>query len=383
MCRCIAMDEANNTTAYEECFAIPINPTAEWIKAVTYIILAITALIGNIIVIRVFTTSQRMRTEVNLLIVNVAVADLLIAVINMPMMVRYFVRAANYLPTIWFGGIFGEFLCKLDNFVSGVSQICCILSMTAIACNRYFAIMFPLKSPLNATKTKVLIAFIWLCSSAICSPMLYAMRLYEEEGQFHCIEKWRWDEPIDSHQNVEAPKYYTLALFILMYVIPLVLITYLYSCVIHKVWIRHVPGNVTVANQRLEDVAKKRVLKMLITVVVAFALCWLPFHIYLMMANFKYGIYSCKISPLVMFLGLLLGHSNSAINPWIYFVFNKDYRRNIKDLCASPCNSQAYKSVRLYSHATRCSTIKSTNGQTSVGKDIELQELKNNIDSSS
>jgi hypothetical protein len=319
-----------------------------------------------------------MRTEVNFLIVNVAVADLLIAVINMPMMVRYFIRSANQLPPIWFGGLFGQFLCKVDSFVSGVSQICCVLSMTAIACNRYFAIMFPLKSPLNANKIKLLIVFIWLCSCAISSPMLYAMQVIEYKGQYHCLEEWG-----PTLENAEAPKYYTLALFVLMYVIPLTLITYLYTCVIRKVWMRHVPGNVTVANQRLEDVAKKRVLKMLITVVVAFALCWLPFHIYLMMINFYYGIASCGIPPLVLFLGLLLGHSNSAINPWIYFVFNKDYRRNIKDLCSPPCAGGTYKSMRLYSHTTRCSTIKSTNGQTSGGKDIELEELKNNTDSSS
>ncbi|XP_020904445.1 substance-P receptor isoform X1 [Exaiptasia diaphana] len=369
------MDLFNNTTS-GDCYVPPTNPKAEWAKVVTYIALLITSIVGNVIVIRVFTTGQRMRTEVNFLIINVAIADLLIAVINMPMMVRYFVRSANGLPPVWFAGFWGEFWCKSDNFVSGISQICCILSMTAIAFNRYFAIMFPLKTPLNAKKTKLVILLIWLCSCAITSPVLYAMRVKEQHGEYHCTEDWS-----PTFDNNQTPKYYTLALFTLMYVIPLCLITYLYSCVIHKVWIRHVPGNVTQANQRLEDVAKRRVLKMLITVVIAFALCWLPFHIYLIMVNFYYGINSCDISPMILFLGLLLGHSNSAINPWIYFIFNKDYRRNLKDLCRVPCGKYNYKHVPVTT--TRCSTIKSTNGQLSGGKDIELEELKNNIDSSS
>ncbi|KAK3755830.1 hypothetical protein QZH41_003456 [Actinostola sp. cb2023] len=349
------MDGFNNTT-YEECYYQPTNPSAEWAKVVTYIVLLITSVIGNIIVIRVFTTTQRMRTEVNFLIINVAIADLLIATINMSMMVRYFVRSANQLPPIWFGGVLGVFLCKFNTFIDGVSQICCILSMTAIAFNRYFAIMFPLKSPLNAKKTKIVILLIWLCSCAISSPTLYAMRVKENDGEFHCTEDWN-----PTFDNIQTPKYYTLALFLIMYVVPLSLITYLYSCVIRKVWMRHVPGNVTQANQRLEDVAKRRVLKMLITVVIAFALCWLPFHIYLMMVNFYYGITSCDISPTILFLGLLLGHSNSAINPWIYFIFNKDYRRNFKDLCRSPCGKYGARKY-ISSHTTRCSTLKSTNG---------------------
>lgn len=364
-----------NNTTFEGCYVPPTNPNAEWAKVATYIVLLIASVIGNFIVIRVFTTGPRMRTEVNFLIINVAVADVLVAIVNMPMMVRYFVRSANGLPPVWFGGTLGQFWCKCDSFVSGISQICCILSMTAIAFNRYIAIMFPLKSSLNANKTKLVILLIWFSSCAITSPTLYSMRVKKVYEEYHCLEDWT-----PAFDNIKTPKYYTLALFILMYAIPLTLIIYLYSCVIHKVWIRHVPGNFTQANQRLEDVSKRRVLKMLITVVIAFAVCWLPFHIYLMMVNFYYGINSCDISPTVLFVGLLLGHSNSAVNPWIYFIFNKDYRRNFKDLCRFPCGKHTYKHMPAVT-ATRCSTIKSTNGQ--LSGNVELTELKNTIESSS
>lgn len=370
------MASSNNTTS-EACYVPLTNPDGEWAKVAIYIVLLVTSIIGNFIVIRVFTTGQRMRTEVNFLIINVAVADILVAVVNMPTLIRYFIRSANGLAPAWFGGPWGQFWCKFDIFVAGMSQMCCIFSMTAIAFNRYIAIMFPLNSSRNCNKTKVVILLIWICACAISSPTLYSTRVQLIKEEYHCVEDWT-----PALDNKQTPKYYTLALFIVMYVIPLSLITYLYSCVIHKVWIRHVPGNFTQANQRLEDVSKRRVLKMLITVVIAFALCWLPFHIYLMMVNFYYGIESCSISPFMMFVGLLLGHSNAAVNPWIYFIFNKDCRRNVKDLCRLPCGKHKYRHMPTLT-ATRCSTIKSTNGQLSGGKDVELTELKHTIDSSS
>ncbi|EDO34996.1 predicted protein, partial [Nematostella vectensis] len=291
--------------------------------AAAYLVILLASSIGNVIVIKVFSTSQRLRTEVNFLIVNMAVADVMTSLFNMSFFVRYFVREALGMPQVWFGGHFGAFLCKFVDFIQGVSMFCCVLTLTAIAFNRFFAVVFPLKSIMNPKFTKVLILLIWICACVFAAPTLYVMEVIvnPEDGNYYCIENWA-----PTFDNETTPRYYTLLIFIVMYAIPLTFITCLYACVIRKVWIRQVPGNVTRANQRLEGDMKKRVLKMLITVVVTFALCWLPFHIYLLLVNFYYGIYSCQISHIVLFVGLFLGHANSAINPWIYFMFNKDYR---------------------------------------------------------
>ena len=65
---------------------------------------------------------------------------------------------------------------------------------------------------------------------------------------------------------------YTAVSFVFLYAVPLLVISVLYSVIIAKVWGRDIPGNATLENQRLLDRSKKNVLKMLITVVLAFAL---------------------------------------------------------------------------------------------------------------
>ncbi|XP_035691560.1 probable G-protein coupled receptor No18 [Branchiostoma floridae] len=87
--------------------------------------------------------------------------------------------------------------------------------------------------------------------------------------------------------------------------------------------------------------SKERRLTMVIGIVMgAFVLCWLPFFVsYLVLTV----CVSCRLSPLVFRFFVWLGYCNSALNPLIYTLFNKDFRdafrKIIKRMC---CKCQSH-----------------------------------------
>ena len=299
--------------------------TASIAKVAAYLLILVVSTLGNLLVILVVVRNQRLRSAViNQMIASMAVADLLTSLFNMTVEIWIYSKEATGHQVVWFEGVTGAALCKIIVFVQGFSLACSVLTLAAIAVNRFFAVFFPLKMGFGKSASTVVICLIWLASCATASPMLYAMKVIKVDGNLQCVEKWT---PLFNGES--SKKTYTLLLLTLLYALPLGIITVLYTAVVRKVWRRQVPGNITSPNQQLELVTKKRVLRMLITVVIVFGLCWFPYYTYLILTFVVYGPDNCSPPTGVVFVGLFLGHANSAINPCIYAIFNKEYRSSL------------------------------------------------------
>ena len=296
-------------------------------KTLAYFTIMFVSLAGNILIICVVFTKRRMRTVTNYLIVNMALSDLLITAFNMP-------------PTIitqdfyWFGGIHGEILCKLLPFIQALSVASSVLTLTAIAIDRFFAIVFPTKRYISFRVGYGMIAATWIAGGIVNAPLFYAQKVVlREENEFVCRESW---SPLPER----AAKDFTITLFLAFYVIPLVVMSVLYSFLIHKLWHRKIPGNPSIHNTQQADKIKKKVLKMLVTVVIIFALCWLPIYISQFIIFFAFESFPCGPPAWFLFLGYFLGHANSAINPCIYVTFNENFRCGVKDLLLCRCRTR-------------------------------------------
>ena len=313
---------SSNTSSCED-LALPSAAAAEIAKTAAYLLIFAISTVGNLLVIIIVVKNSRLRSvALNQFIVSMAIADFMTSLFNMTVEIWIHVKKAAGQQIFWFEGAGGVVLCKSIVFVQGLSIACSVLTLIAIAVNRFFAVFYPLKMGSYKSVSTFTIAFIWLVSFATSSPMLYAMKVIQrEDGNLHCIEQWSPAFEGDSpHKN------YTLFLLTLLYALPLAAISILYTAIVRKVWKRQVPGNLTAPNQLVELATKKRVLRMLITVVIVFGLCWLPYYTYLCM---NFVVDSCPPAN-VMFIGLFLGHANSAINPCIYAVFNKEYRSSLR-----------------------------------------------------
>lgn len=252
------------------------------------------------------------------------VGDLLMAILimihNAVSMIRGTHSWVNDAP-------FGQITCKLRMISQGSSMACSIFTLTALAFERFFAVVFPMWKVVTVRRTRWLIVGIWIASLAAISPMLYAGKVKLYDGIPFCVEDWA-----PAFDPKRSPAIFTIVSFIFLYALPLLFISVLYSIIIAKVWGRDIPGNATPANQRLLNKSKKNVLKMLVTVVLAFALCWFLMHLNLFLMDFSDVFYPCGIPIGLQTTGFLFAHANSAINCCIYVIFSQDFRRGFKEI---------------------------------------------------
>ena len=92
-----------------------------------YILIMALSVFGNITVISVMTLVAKLRTVTNTFLVSLAVSDLLIAIVNMPIQLAYL------LQNEW---TLGEPACKFVNFVQGVTVVVSIFTLTGISIHR-------------------------------------------------------------------------------------------------------------------------------------------------------------------------------------------------------------------------------------------------------
>ncbi|EDO27030.1 predicted protein, partial [Nematostella vectensis] len=128
-----------------------------------YIAIAFFSIIGNSLIISIIHRTPNMRTATNLLILNMAISDLLIPIVYVPLHLYYRFNG----PAWHIHGALGSIFCHLSVFLISVSISVSILSMVAIAFDRFFAVLFPLKAKLRTTRSRILtIATIWDLSFA-------------------------------------------------------------------------------------------------------------------------------------------------------------------------------------------------------------------------
>lgn len=132
-----------------------------------YVVIFIVALFGNAIGLYVVFVKAVTRKLTNLLIKNLAIADLLVTLTIMP----YSVLHMFFKPNQWFGGPAGTVTCKAIFYALPVSIAASIITMVVISLERFCAIYCPLRQTL-LRNGKTLTAVIWLISLISMSPYL-------------------------------------------------------------------------------------------------------------------------------------------------------------------------------------------------------------------
>ncbi|CAH1245980.1 TACR2 [Branchiostoma lanceolatum] len=201
-----------------------------------------------------------------------------------------------------------------------------IVMLTVIAIDRFYTIIFPLKARITETNTAAVISTVWLISCAVNVPLLVVSEQKQwqwDDGvlEIWCAEKW------DQHQKA----IYTSVLFVVLYAIPLVVMMVAYFLLARKLWRTASPGIAALSIQQLQLKAKKKVIKMLVVVMTVFLVCWTPYHVLQIWLQFGTLPKSLPYFKQLRFVVLLLGYSNSAMNPIIYAGVNENFRKSFWD----------------------------------------------------
>ena len=292
-------------------------------KITAFAVIIATSLIGNVLVVVVTRNTQRMRKLAFTFVVNMDIADLFTTVINMPESLYVEIKQTDE----WVPGHIGIILCKLLPFCQQVCSFCSVLSLLTIAFDRFCSICFPLQKLLTRKLSKVIIASTWLIPCLSSAPMFVVNNVVEMEGIHLCLEEWA--APFDS---LKSPNSYTIILFVIFYILPLIIIFFLYGCVVHTIWKRNVPGNHSLTGQRLHSRSRRKSLIMFIAIVVCFSLFWLPMHVTYFLITNNEELYSCGLPKDVYFVSLFFAYAISALNPCIYITLHQDYRSGAKNV---------------------------------------------------
>ncbi|KAK2141589.1 hypothetical protein LSH36_1073g00035 [Paralvinella palmiformis] len=270
--------------------------------------------IGNTLVIYVILSKQKMRTVTNLLLLNLAIADLSFVTICPPFTAYQF--ATYQWP-------FGNVACKLMHYLLNVTAYVTVYTLVLISVIRYMTIVHNTRTIRFRTRTNIvlMIIAIWACMCAVNIPILmsYGVQLLNPDDPSKGIICENW--------GIEVGQRLYATFFCFAYILPLAMVAK-FSIFI----LRHIKKQRSVMlNKRTRGQDKKRqASRLIILVVVIFALFWLPVHIHLLVAYFG-NIPTNPVYNTISVFWNVLAYFNSCVNPIIYNYASRDFRNGFRD----------------------------------------------------
>eukprot|EP00794_Sanderia_malayensis_P005452 gene5452-6134_t len=258
------------------------------LSAFGIVILIIAAIAGNVLVCSAFCYYRRLRTVTNYFIVSLAVSDIMVAAISMPLWLSYELTGWVTLPT-WVNFYTLLHVWEICDILAGVSSVA---NLTAVSLDRFFSIIAPLHHRARMTSFVgiMMISFCWIYSLTVSLCRL---------------------------TNIA---HYVLVIAVLGYFLPLSLVLFCYIAIYVKFRMRS-------SRQGAGLEGDWNIEKTLLIVIGLFVLCWMPFHILSLV--YMYCI-SCKFSFLtlthVTSFTKWMHYLNSCCNPIIYGFFNINFK---------------------------------------------------------
>lgn len=280
------------------------------VKMTLYATIFITGIIGNTLVCLVVCRQQRLRTSTNFYIMNLAVADLAVTIVCIPFDVAVQENGYNW-P-------FGAFLCHVIYPIMTMCTFASVGTLTAIAYNRYTAISRPMRIQAGRKRAKITIAAIWSLSFVFVLPYISVLT----QKNSRCVEKW----------STLHGRLYTWFIFIFQYIIPLSIISLAYVKIAIQLRINR--NNLTPAH-RVQDRDVTKVVRMMVVVVLIFAVCMLPNHILWLLSDFDKDFPGAGRKVYVW--GEILIYANSCTNPIVYSICIEEFRLAFKAYITKCC----------------------------------------------
>ena len=294
-----------------------------------YAIIFLLSVVGNSLILHIVRTRPSIRQNpFNWLLVNTALADFLNVITA-----TSFTVPILLCGECWVSGIIGTILCKLIPFFLTVSICVSIWSLVIIAADRYLAIVCTAcqnKRPLSGRSVLRCIAAVWFFVGLIFSWELYVYKVEEVDVDVAVCYHHQFHEASEE-LSIILVKAEMIVKVAITYAIPLVIMGVLYSLIAKFLWSHKPPGSATQLTHSKRTRSFRGVIKMLMTAVAVFALCWLPVHVCHIMSIFFLDSYD-TIPFIIRGLLFWMAHANAAIHPWLFIAFSENLRRETKGI---------------------------------------------------
>lgn len=267
---------------------------------------------GNGLVIYFVLAYKEMRTKINNLILSLAVAD------SLNVLLVPFITIPYVLPLYPFGNIW----CKINQYAVYVGTYANVYTLVLMSMNRYLAVVHSIWSIPYLTMRNTCIAAIsvWIISIFGNIPTI----IHFEEYQYTLQNQTRSTCGIKptSGQLFYGP------FFVFAYLLPVTLICIMYVSMVCHLYRKPVSG-IDQTNQRMHR--KKRATRLVVTVVVVYALCLLPVNILFLLHHFS-AYERNSVTFVIETISYALGTVTSCVNPFIYAFVSEEFRGKFKSI---------------------------------------------------
>ncbi|XP_026154031.1 apelin receptor B-like [Mastacembelus armatus] len=342
---------------YEETENDTMCDYSEWTPSysvipVLYMLIFILGLSGNGVVIFTVWRAQNKRRAADVYIGNLAIADLTF-VVTLPLWAVYTAMGYNW-P-------FGVALCKISSYVVLLNMYASIFCLTCMSFDRYLAIVHSLSSTQLRTRGHMrgCLRAIWLLSGLLAAPtLIFRTTIYDStSNRTSCAMDFSL-VTTKKQENLWVAGL-SISSSALGFLLPFLAMMVCYGFIGCTVT-RHFN------TLRKEDQRKRRLLKIITTLVVVFAVCWMPFHVLKCADALSYLDLFPASCAFLRFLLLAhpyatcLAYINSCLNPFLYAFFDLRFRSQClcllnlkKSLHTSPASSLSSQKTEVQSLATK------------------------------
>ncbi|XP_021351920.1 RYamide receptor-like, partial [Mizuhopecten yessoensis] len=288
----------------------------QFILLVLYAVTCLVVLLGNGVICYTNYTIHSFRTVTNFFIVSLAITDIIMTIVCVP-----FSILSNLFFHYW---PFWSFLCPIVGFVQMSSVLLRSFMLVAMTSDMYHVATRPLKSRLTTSRAKLLVMVICALSCLISLPTSIYSKIeympYEPGSQGLCVEKW----PDDFVRSI-----YGVCIMMLQYFIPLIIMAFTYIHIGVIIWIKRTPGEANTRRDERLATSKKKTIKMIIVVVIAYLLSWLPLHMITIIGDLDQSIFDSQCVHMLWLTAHWLAFSNSGVNPVIFYWMNSKFRHHV------------------------------------------------------
>lgn len=235
----------------------------------------------------------------NVLLVNLAVADLIFCVTRVFSLIKKFLE---HWP-------FGVFVCKFNGFFKYANMFCSVFLLAVISLDRVLCVWRPVFTKKRRTllAARVVAACVWAAAIALSVPYFFYRKVYLTDRN---VTKCSLEVKQATFGDEEVKLALYAVRFTCGFLLPFVVILLCY-----------VLAGLGIRRTRLAR--KSRPLRILAVLVVAFFVCWAPYHCLLLVKRVDSKSRVVKVwSP----VATSVAYFNSCVNPLLYFCMGLDVR---------------------------------------------------------
>ncbi|XP_058012434.1 gonadotropin-releasing hormone II receptor-like [Ahaetulla prasina] len=299
----------------EESVVLPVFSTAAQVRVGLTLLLCVISATCNVAMLWTGWTRPAAKGSHARLLLHLAVADLLVALVVMPL------DAAWNITLQWQAG---DVACRLLMFLKLLAMYASAFVTTLISLDCQAAILQPLATARAWRKNQILLYAAWLMSASLSAPQLFlfhTVTISSPQNFTQCTTHGSFAQ----HWHEVA---YNMFGFLSLFLLPLLVMSACYTRLLLEIS-RHVGSCNSWSAQEMPlrrsrnpiPRARLRLLHLSLAIVGSFVLCWTPYYLLGLWYWFWPADMERAVSPSLAHILFLFGLLNACLDPITYRLF--------------------------------------------------------------